>query len=56
MLAVSVDKFPLLVSVRNQSASCLVALIFVAVIIGVLYWFFGQATGTAETSDKLLLS
>ncbi|MBQ6613926.1 MAG: hypothetical protein IIX18_01260 [Clostridia bacterium] len=41
MLAVSVDKFPLLVSVRNQASSCLVALVFVAAIIGVLYWFFG---------------
>ena len=47
MLAVSVDKFDLLVSVRNQGASCLVALIFVAAIIGVLYWFFGTELGSA---------
>ena len=47
MLAVSVDKFPLLVSVRNQTTSCLVALLFVAAIIGVLYWFFGTELGCA---------
>ena len=47
MLAVSVDKFDLLVSVRNQSASCLVALLFVAAIIGVLYWFFRTEVGCA---------
>ena len=47
MLAVSVDKFDLLVSVRNQGTSCLVALIFVAAIIGVLYWFFGTELGCA---------
>ena len=47
MLAVSVDKYPLLVSVRNQASSCLVALGFVAAIIGVLYWFFGTELGCA---------
>ena len=47
MLAVSVDKFPLLVSVRNQTSSCLVALIFVAAIIAVLYWFFRTELGCA---------
>ena len=47
MLAVSVDKFDLLVSVRNQGSSCLVALGFVAAIIGVLYWFFGTELGSA---------
>ena len=47
MLAVSVDKYDLLVSVRNQSTSCLVALIFVAAIIAVLYWFFGTELGCA---------
>ena len=47
MLAVSVDKFNLLVSVRNQGASCLVAFIFVAAIIGILYWFFGTELGSA---------
>lgn len=47
MLAVSVDKYDLLVSVRNQQASCLVALLFVAAIICVLYWFFGTELGSA---------
>ena len=47
MLAVSVDKFDLLVSVRNQGSSCLVALIFVAGIIAFLYWFFGTELGCA---------
>ena len=47
MLAVSVDKFDLLVSVRNQGSSCLVALVFVAAIIAVLYWFFGTELGSA---------
>ena len=47
MLAVSVDKFDLLVSVRNQQSSCLVALLFVAAIIAALYWFFGTELGCA---------
>lgn len=47
MLAVSVDKFPLLVSVRNQGASCLVGLVFVIAIIALLYWFFGTELGCA---------
>ena len=47
MLAVSVDKFPLLVSVRNQMESCLVAALFVVAIIAVLYWFFGTELGSA---------
>ncbi len=47
MLAVSVDKFDLLVSVRNQGSACFVALLFVAAIIGLLYWFFGTELGCA---------
>ena len=47
MLAVSVDKFNLLVSVRNQETSCLVAVLFVAAIIALLYWFFGTELGCA---------
>ena len=47
MLAVSVDKFPLLVSVRDQGASCLVGAAFVVVIIALLYWFFGTELGCA---------
>lgn len=47
MLAVSVDKFHLLVSVREQTMSCVVSLLFVAAIIAVLYWFFGTELGSA---------
>lgn len=47
MLAVSVDTFPLLVSVREQELSCGVALLFVIAIIIVLYWFFGTELGSA---------
>ena len=47
MLAVSVDKFNLLVSVREQELACLVALVFVVSIIAVLYWFFGTELGCA---------
>lgn len=47
MLAVSVDKFNLLVSVRNQGTSCIVALVFVAAIIALLYWFFSTELGCA---------
>ncbi len=47
MLAVSVDKFNLLVSVRHQEISCVVALIFVVAIIAALYWFFGTELGSA---------
>lgn len=50
MLAVSVDKFPLLVSVRNQGASCLVALLFVVAVIAVMYWFFGTELGCSIRS------
>ncbi len=47
MLAVSVDKFNLLVSVRQQELSCAVAAIFVVAITAVLYWFFGTELGSA---------
>ena len=47
MLAVSVDKYNLLVSLRNPQSACLVALLFVAAVIAVLYWFFGTELGSA---------
>jgi len=47
MLAVSVDKYNLLVSVREQQRAGLVALLFVVAIIAVLYWFFGTELGSA---------
>ena len=47
MLAVSVDKYDLLVSVRDKWPSCLVAFIFAAAVIAALYWFFGTELGSA---------
>ncbi len=47
MLAVSVDKYDLLVSVREQKAACVVAAVFVVAIIAMLYWFFGTELGSA---------
>ena len=47
MLAVSVDKFNLLVSVREQEMACVVALVFVVAIIAALYWFFGTELGAS---------
>ena len=47
MLAVSVDKYNLLVSVREQKTACVVAAVFVAAIIAALYWFFGTELGSA---------
>lgn len=47
MLAVSVDNYPLWVSAREKTMSCVVALIFVAAIIALLYWFFGTELGSA---------
>jgi putative ABC transport system permease protein len=50
MLAVSVDKYPLVVSVRNQAASCGVTLLFVIAVIALMYWFFGTELGCAIRS------
>lgn len=63
--AISIDKYDLLVSLRNvkgvpfyQNAS-FVTLIFIGVIIAILYWFFGtelgcsiRATGTNENMSR----
>lgn len=45
--ALSVDKYNLLVSLRNVNQSILVSLIFALVIIGILYWYFGTEQGSA---------
>lgn len=45
--AISVDKYALILSLRNVTRSILVALIFVAVIIAVMYWYFGTEQGSA---------
>ena len=41
----SVDKYNLLISLRNVNKSLIVLAIFIAVIILVLYWFFGTELG-----------
>ncbi len=45
--AVNVDKFSLIVSLRNVSSSIASALIFVAALIAFLYWYFGTEQGSA---------
>ena len=44
-LPLSVDKYNLLISLRNLPNAILVGAIFVAVIIAVMYWFFGTELG-----------
>jgi putative ABC transport system permease protein len=45
--AVNVDKFALIVTLRNVTSSIITALIFTAVLICVLYWYFGTEQGSA---------
>lgn len=45
--AVNVDKYPLIVSLRNVGNSIAAALLFAAVLIVVLYWYFGTEQGSA---------
>lgn len=45
--AVSVDTYSLIVSLRYIKEACLTAAIFCAVVIGILYWFFGTELGAA---------
>lgn len=46
-LALSIEKYDLLVSLRYISQSLIVGGIFVVIIIAVLYWFFGTEIGNA---------
>ena len=46
-LAVSVDKYPLILSLRKVNQSILIALIFAAIIIMILYWYFGTEQGSS---------
>ncbi len=57
--AVSVDKYTLIVSLRNIPNAILVGAIFVAAIVAVLYWYFGteqgftiRATGSNENMSR----
>ncbi len=45
--AVNVDKYPLLVSLRNVGSSILTASIFAGVLVCLLYWYFGTEQGSA---------
>lgn len=45
--AVNVEKYPLLVSLRNVGGSILTGLAFAAVLVVVLYWYFGTEQGSA---------
>jgi putative ABC transport system permease protein len=48
--ALNVDKYPLLVSLRNIRSSIIISVIFVAVLIVFLYWYFGTEQGSAIRS------
>jgi len=45
--AVNVDKYSLIVSLRNVGSSIIMALAFAAVLIMLLYWYFGTEQGSA---------
>lgn len=45
--AISVDKYNLLLSLRDIPHAIIVSVIVVAIIIAILYWFFGTETGRA---------
>lgn len=46
-VAVSVDKYPLLVSLRFVPKSILVSSLFAAALIALMYWYFGTSQGCA---------
>lgn len=46
-MALSVDKYAILLSSRNNMTAILVSAAFMAAIIGFLYWFFGTEIGSA---------
>ncbi len=48
--AVNVDKYSLIVSLRNVSSSIVTSLIISAVLICILYWYFGTEQGSAIRS------
>lgn len=45
--AVSVDKYPLLLSLRHPGTAILVSALFALTLIGFYYWFFGTELGSA---------
>ncbi len=48
--AVNVDKYNLIVSLRNVGSAIVTTLIFMAVLICILYWYFGTEQGSAIRS------
>ncbi len=46
-VAVSVDKYSLIVSLRFIPRTIVIALVFAAVLIALMYWYFGTAQGSA---------
>ena len=46
-LAVSVDKYKLILSLRKVNQSIILSLLFAAVIIMILYWYFGTEQGSS---------
>ena len=46
-LAVNVNQYPLFVSLRYLPKTILISVVFVAVIIGIMYWYFGTEQGSA---------
>ena len=46
-LSISIEKYDLVVSIRNNGWSVLVGALFAAAVIGLLYWFFGTEIGCA---------
>ena len=45
--AISVDKYVLILSSRNVTAAIITGLIFCAVLIAIMYWYFGTEQGSA---------
>lgn len=45
--ALNVAKYDLLISSRNINSAIIIGLVFAAVLIGIMYWFFGTETGSA---------
>lgn len=46
-LSISIEKYDLVVSIRNNGWAVLVGALFAAAVIGLLYWFFGTEIGCA---------
>lgn len=45
--ALSVDKYNLIISSRNLTSAIIIGIVFAAVLIAILYWYFGTEQGSA---------